>query len=207
MPCDDDWNVDSVVEIIRKKRKDVFQRWLQTDVLIIDEVSMLSGKVLDKLDLLASHIRIFNNPDNKPFGGIQMVFVGDFYQLPPVSITGSRMDDVDFCFNAQSWRNVIRSRRNCHVLTIQHRQNDVDDPLSQCLKNIRVGKVDTYTHSVLNSRVIKWEPPERTIGENGCNVIIPTKIMPTNAMVASINKTHYDQLDDSNEHSYTRTVL
>ncbi|GAA5936423.1 hypothetical protein JCM10213_000315 [Rhodosporidiobolus nylandii] len=54
--------------------------WLETQVLIIDEISMAPADLLTKLNILGKMLR--NN--NKPFGGIQVVVSGDFFQLPPV---------------------------------------------------------------------------------------------------------------------------
>ncbi len=58
------------------------KRWLETDILIIDECSMLGAVFFDKLDFVGRQIR--KSPD-KPFGGLQIIFSGDFLQLPPVN--------------------------------------------------------------------------------------------------------------------------
>jgi len=63
------------------RKADVLNRWLTARVLIIDEISMLDGRVFDKLERLARIIR----GNSLPFGGIQLVVSGDFFQLPPVS--------------------------------------------------------------------------------------------------------------------------
>jgi len=90
-------NPEVIIEAIVKdgKRK---KRWRQTDCLIIDEVSMLTPALMDLLDLVGRRIRKID----KPFGGLQMVFVGDFYQLPPVSkeISGST---APFAFMRPLW--------------------------------------------------------------------------------------------------------
>ena len=65
---------------MKKYNNRAFRRWLLTDTLIIDEISMMDPILLDKLDEIGRIIR----RSEKPFGGIQMVFVGDFFQLPPV---------------------------------------------------------------------------------------------------------------------------
>lgn len=57
------------------------KNWRTTDVLIIDEISMINGTLFDTLEALARDIRA----DPRPFGGIQLVCTGDFFQLPPVS--------------------------------------------------------------------------------------------------------------------------
>jgi ATP-dependent exoDNAse (exonuclease V) alpha subunit len=73
-----DANADYVK--IRRNTKSM-RNWLLTDLLIIDEVSMMTAELLDKLNELGKKIR----KSTKPFGGIQVLLVGDFYQLPPVN--------------------------------------------------------------------------------------------------------------------------
>ncbi|KAK2957062.1 putative ATP-dependent DNA helicase RRM3 [Blattamonas nauphoetae] len=63
------------------------KRWVECEVLIIDEGSMLDGMLFDKLDYIARTIR----NDQRPFGGIQLIITGDFYQLPPVITPASVM--------------------------------------------------------------------------------------------------------------------
>ncbi len=91
------------------------RRIKSTHVLIIDEISMLDAAMLDSVDLVC---RVIKDID-LPFGGMQIVFVGDFFQLPPVS----RPDEppVRFAFDAAAWRNAA-----CTVcyLSEQHRQED-----------------------------------------------------------------------------------
>jgi ATP-dependent DNA helicase PIF1 len=62
---------------------------------VVDEISMLSSELLDKLDFLARNIR--NN--ELPFGGIQLIFSGDFFQLPPVA---KNKNSLSFCFESQN---------------------------------------------------------------------------------------------------------
>ena len=66
--------------------------------MIIDEVSMMSKKIFDILNKIAQVIR--KNP--KPFGGIQLVFSGDFYQLPPVG-NEKDIETSQFCFESINW--------------------------------------------------------------------------------------------------------
>ena len=77
------------------------KRWKNCRALVIDEISMLDGQLLDKLDFIAKKIR----GCDKPFGGIQLILCGDFYQLPPVKLGES---GCCFCFEAQCWDKVVQ---------------------------------------------------------------------------------------------------
>ena len=61
------------------------RRWTETDVLIIDEVSLMSAKNFEVINVLAQRVR----GCTKSFGGLQVICVGDFFQLPPIE------NDVD----------------------------------------------------------------------------------------------------------------
>lgn len=100
-----------LVKTVRRNRKAV-HRWKYTKVLIIDEVSMIDGRLLDKLDHIAREIR---KTFHLPFGGIQLVLTGDFFQLPPVSKIqysedGTEVkDDAHFAFESEAWKSCISS--------------------------------------------------------------------------------------------------
>jgi hypothetical protein len=70
---------------ILQQNEHLYKRWNNTKVLIIDEISMLHKNFLDGLDQIGKTLR----RNNLPFGGIQIVFCGDFFQLPPVVKRGS----------------------------------------------------------------------------------------------------------------------
>lgn len=94
---------DDVQTLVRKIRRNpkAKNRWLKTKVLIVDEISMVDGDLFDKLSQIGRTIR--NN--GRPWGGIQLVITGDFFQLPPVPDHGSR--DVKFAFEAATWNTSI----------------------------------------------------------------------------------------------------
>lgn len=93
---------EAVPELVKKIKRNqkAKQRWLRTKVLIIDEISMVDGDLFDKLEAIARAIR--NN--GRPFGGIQLVITGDFFQLPPVPDYG-RVSK--FSFDAATWNTSI----------------------------------------------------------------------------------------------------
>ena len=101
-----DEDIDVIVS-----REYLAKRFAKTNILIIDEISMLSGVFLANLDRLLRSVRF----SQEPFGGIQVVLVGDFFQLPPVS----RGNDIEFAFEDPVWRTL---RLAICVLDVQYRQ-------------------------------------------------------------------------------------
>ena len=93
---------EAVPELVRKIKRNpkARNRWMRTKVLIVDEISMVDGDLFDKLEGIARTIR--NN--GRPFGGIQLVITGDFFQLPPVPDHGKV---ARFCFDAGTWTTSI----------------------------------------------------------------------------------------------------
>ncbi len=124
-----DYDLDAIEE-----KANIYKRWNDTQVLIIDEISMLHASFVDMLDKLARHIR----RSDKPFGGMQVVFTGDFYQLPPVVRSGNEYESMDvFAFLSRAWK---ESRPVVCYLTEQFRQDD--DTLTNILNAIRSGEVE-----------------------------------------------------------------
>lgn len=87
---------------IKKYGGKSLRNWLLTDTLIIDEISMADPEFLDKLNEIGKIVR----RSSKPFGGIQIVFVGDFYQLPPVQkrVEGGEEPLMTFAFESNAWK-------------------------------------------------------------------------------------------------------
>ncbi|MBP6857820.1 MAG: AAA family ATPase [Candidatus Pacebacteria bacterium] len=109
-------------------------------VLIIDEVSMLSAQTLSMVDVVCRTLR--GHPE--PFGGLQVILVGDFFQLPPISKLGS---PAHFAYQSPSWKNL--KLITCY-LTEQHRQED--QSLLSLLSAIRSNSVEDFHHEELQSR-------------------------------------------------------
>lgn len=95
-------DVPTLVKKIKKNAK-AKTRWLKTKILVIDEISMVDGDLFDKLEGIARMIR--NN--GRPFGGIQLVITGDFFQLPPVPDYDKKAKDVKFAFDAGTWSTAV----------------------------------------------------------------------------------------------------
>ena len=130
--------------MVRRSKKGI-ERWTKTDILVIDEVSMLTPELLDKLNTISQIIR----RNSKPFGGLQIIFVGDFYQLPPVF----KESDCSFAFESPTWSSLIQD--TIHLTKI-HRQAD---PVFQAiLMEAREGSLSQESLVILESRKdLKWK--------------------------------------------------
>ena len=129
-----------------KEKERISRNYKRTKVLIIDEVSMLHPYQLDMIDGIAKYI--LNN--EKPFGGMQVILCGDFFQLPPVN-TNNTMD-TQFAYEADAWNN--GDFYICY-LNEQHRQQN--DTLLTILNDIRSGTAGEHTKVPLRTRY-KKEP-------------------------------------------------
>ncbi|XP_077998932.1 uncharacterized protein LOC144451879 [Glandiceps talaboti] len=95
-------------------RKEVKERILSTDVLIIDEISMISSQTFNLINDVLQSIR----SSTEVFGGMQIVACGDFKQLPPVR---SPHDNAEYCFTSELWN---RTFTHTTILKTIYRQND-----------------------------------------------------------------------------------
>ncbi len=171
-------DIEDIVESIVNNK---YQRktWRSTQVLIIDEVSMMSKKIFDLLNIVAKTCR----HNIKPFGNMQIIFLGDFYQLPPVN----KSDDEDnnkFCFESEEWFNVF-PKNNHILLTKIFRQEDTE--YKNILMNIRKGIFDSNTKEILDKRKIKFDKDDKEQD----NII---KIFPLKIKVDRVNITNFLKL-------------
>lgn len=163
----------SLEELVAKIKKNKFTKaiWKGTDILVVDEVSMLSLKLFNVLNEIGKAVR----GNRKPFGGIQLIFSGDFYQLPPV---GNR-DDLEtqqFCFESEDWNDVFPL--SCQIQLVKiFRQTD--ETYTTVLNQIRVGVIKKKTNDLLN-RYVGREYDKNLVVE-------PTKLFPTKNKVENIN--------------------
>jgi ATP-dependent DNA helicase PIF1 len=153
---------------IRRNQK-AMRNWLCTDMLIIDEISMMTAELFDKLNELAKKIR----GNKKPFGGIQLLLVGDFYQLPPVNKGDG---ETQFIFEAASWRECIG-----HIVELTQIQRQKDEVFQRVLKEARIGALSKESCEILSKCMGReWKK----------NKIRPTLIFPRRAEVEMINDTN-----------------
>lgn len=181
---------DYDLEIIGEKER-VVKRVLNTKVLIIDEISMLAKDTLDAVERVARYLR----RSDEPFGGLQVILVGDFFQLPPIEkrdyqkemeefeeptlLLGEKKINTGglFAYNSNAWQRL--SPVTCY-LSEQHRQED--ETFLKTLSAIRTGSVGEEHMERLKERCVETWPEQ------------VTKLFPHNADVDRINQTELSKL-------------
>jgi len=149
----------------------------QTKILAIDEVSMISAYVLDLLNALLKAVR--ENP--APFGGLQIILFGDFFQLPPIIKKQDLLiNDKHFCFESHSWK---EAALKTFVLKETFRQKD--EIFINLLNNIRHGIVTKENVELLRSRYQVEDEDE---------VLKPTILTTHNNFAENVNQKYLKNL-------------
>ena len=156
---------------------------IATDVLIIDEISMVAPDLLDAIDILARYAR----RNNEPFGGIQVVAIGDLFQLPPV-ITGTATQYYESEYgypNAYFFDSNVYKRANFIKFNFDfvYRQNDL--PLLENLVRLRNGDVEALSF-FNNCRIDDVARRENAV-----------LITPFRAVAERINATRLNQINET----------
>lgn len=161
-----------------QSRPEVVRSWLSCRVLVIDEVSMMSPRLFTVLDKIA---RAVTKRPNQPFGGIQLILVGDFLQLPPVDADG----EGTYCFESDAWRSAeLRSVS----FTTDFRHQD-DDSFRRVCDELRVGYVSVAAEDMLEAcrRRVLTRDEERYM----------TRILPLRKDVDAVNEEQLAALEDA----------
>ncbi len=179
-------SAEALVASIKKKTwKPALRNWLQTKTLIIDEVSMMTPELFEKLDQVGRRIR----GSAQPFGGIQIVLIGDFYQLPPVAAAS----EIRFLFQSRLWDEVIHQTVQ---LTEIVRQKDPD--FQSLLNAARVGRLGPEHVKILESRCdLPWRDQE----------IRPTLLFSRRREVDMINTANLEALEGETHIYKPRTEI
>lgn len=142
-------SAQTITANIKKYNPKAIRRWILSNTLIIDEVSMLTPEILEKLNTIGMTLR--KNP-SKPFGGLQIVLVGDFFQLPPVYKQDERDGQApQFAFESPIWPTlnltnvqlteiVRQSDPKFHEILMEARQGNLSDKSIQTLMDCQTDK-------------------------------------------------------------------
>ena len=162
--------VEKLIANIRKYNK--VEHWTKTDILVIDEISMMSKGLFELIDAIAKKLR----KSQKIFGGIQLICSGDFHQLPPV--------EEEFCFESPLWDKTFIKQ---FVFKENFRQKG-DLEYQTVLNEIREGKISPESCKLLIECTKKEEPTD----------IKPTVLYPTKRFADQINQFELLTLDETN---------
>ena len=153
-------------------------QWRGTQILVIDEVSMMSKHVFDTLQQTAATVLEKKAKDEgKPFGPLQVIFVGDMFQLPPV---GQTADEQLPCFESSQWPLTFSQENHIELKTVFRQSDPV---YTEVLNRIREGQLDEEGMQLLRSRV---QPP---LVDGSL-----TRFFPKRAAVDKINRDAFDAL-------------
>ncbi|POR38697.1 ATP-dependent DNA helicase PIF1 [Tolypocladium paradoxum] len=158
----------ALVKKVRRNPK-AKNRWLRTKCLVIDEISMVDGELFDKL----SHIgRVVRN-NGRPWGGIQLVITGDFFQLPPVPDHDKKRES-QFAFDAATWSTSID-----HTIGLTQVFRQRDPEFARMLNEMRLGRISPSTVDAFRalSRPLKFD-----------DGVDSAELYPTRAQVESSNE-------------------
>lgn len=157
------------------KRKDVKLKICNTEILIIDEISMVGKNFFELLDYIAQNVRNCN----KPFGGIKIIASGDFLQLPPI--------DDEFVFNSEVWKSC-----NFKIIKMEKFYRFTDQSYIEMLSRARVGQCTNKDHDDLKQKVKDYHLFLKNVQNEK---IKPTIIFSHRKDVDEINSRNLEKLD------------
>jgi hypothetical protein len=172
---------EGYVEFLLEK-KYLNSRFSKLKVLIIDEISMVSPELFASMDLI---LRGFKD-SHAPFGGVQVVISGDFFQLPPISKVPK---DKRFAWQSPVWKAL--ALETCYL---QKKFRQDDDKLIQILDDIRSGTISNASNDLLESRYNKV-----------LKISTPTKLYTHNVDVNRINTEELNKLKGESKYFVCET--
>lgn len=186
----------TIEENVARVRKNMGKcsSWKATELLIVDEVSMMSKKILEILDAVARKVR--KRPD-EVFGGIQVIFSGDFFQIRPVQ-DNRDPDTESFCFESPLWNDIFKKENQLKLTQIFRQGND--SVYIDILNAIREGRLTDEHINIMKTRVCNYDCTD----EHGLK---PTKLFPTRRQVDEVNKEELNKLPKQGETTYDIEIL
>jgi len=155
-------------------------RLASIDVLVIDEISMVDGKLLE----LAEGAHRYARENDVPWGGVQIVMVGDLGQLPPV-----QAQENGWCFQSRAW-----ATSKVQIMELCKTMRQADQEFADLLRKARVGDTSYEMHQALEARVGAYDPSKDAV-----------RLMTHNDQADEVNDCQLEELDDIKEFHASET--
>jgi len=181
-----DKNIDTI-----KRKPHIKKRWTSCRTLVIDEVSMLTPELFERLDDIGRAIR---KEPNRPFGGIHLILVGDFCQLPPIAkdLSGNETETT-FVFESTKWNKTVST-----VVLLNKIWRQKDPIYQHILSEVRMGKLSKESEEILRSRMnTNWQE----------ELIRPTLLFSRNYDVDRVNEKNLNAIEDASKVFEAQTVF
>lgn len=148
-----------------EEKQYLWKRFKKTSVLIIDEISMISSNMLTMIDKVCRHMK----RNSEPFGGMQIILSGDFFQLPPIMRRqqgseysqeydeGEDISTQHFAFSSPSWEDA-----DIHVCYLDGQYRQTDSALLDILTEMRTGEISKKSKKHLQKRMVTTQDPDVT---------------------------------------------
>jgi ATP-dependent DNA helicase PIF1 len=172
---------NKVIESVLRNRNAV-KAWKSAKILILDEISMLSKKIFEIIEELGRTIR----KSTLPFGGMQVILVGDFFQLPPIGTDGEP-DTEKFCFESPIWNSVFKPENHIELKTIFRQKDPV---YIDILMQVRNGIISDENKKILQQYLNREYDTEKN---NGC---VPTKLFAIRSKVDFVNSQMFSKIKE-----------
>lgn len=172
---------DDVAKLVYNigKNKMIKERYFNMEILIIDEISMISPELFDKIEEIFRIIR----QDQRPFGGVQIIITGDFLQLPCVG-------NENFCFESETWKKYLSE----NIIILDEIVRQKDSIFQNVLNEVRIGSISKDVKDTLLSRLVKFD--------NKYHNIVPTILFCTNRDVDNYNKKKLEEINSNDLYEY-----
>ena len=162
-----------VNQLYTDKKKKTLTKIKNARMLAIDEISMISSELFKKLNFVLKSVR----ENNLPFGGIQLILIGDFLQLPPIT---KYEEKIEFCFESNAWKEA-----NIKTIHLKENHRQKEEIFINMLSNLRFGKLTEKDKEILKSRCNQKNNDE----------LKPIILVSKNFDAMKINQDELDKLD------------